>query len=95
LIGERSQVRWRLGSRIEVELTEAMPLTGGLVFKALSEPDAPDPNAPRPRLGIRSRISTPRPKFPGGGKSKGPKQPGFRDEKPPRHGVKNMKKKKR
>jgi ribonuclease R len=95
LIGERSGARWRLGSRIEVQLTEAMPLTGGLVFKALSDPDIADANAPRPRLGIRGRAATARPNFPGGGKSKGPKKPGFRDEKAPRHGVRNMKGKKK
>lgn len=58
LVGERHHRRWKLGSPIEVELMEAMPLTGGLVFRALSEPDAPDPNAPRPRLGVRSRVET-------------------------------------
>jgi len=58
LVGERHHHRWRLGRTIEVELKEAMPMTGGLVFKALSEPEAPDPNAPRPRLGVRSRTET-------------------------------------
>ncbi len=89
LIGERTGLRWRLGSKIEVELMEAMPLTGGLVFKALSEPEAGDPGAPRARLGVRQRAGhQPR--------GKGPKKPGFRDEpKGPKHGVKNMKKKKK
>ncbi len=95
LIGERSGARWRLGTSVEVELAEAMPITGGLVFKMLSEPEAGDPNAPRPRLGVRSRTATARPPFPGGGKSRGPKKPGFRDASGPRHGVKNMKKKKK
>ncbi len=95
LIGQRTGLRWRLGAKIEVELVEAMPINGGLVFKALSEPEAGDPNAPRPRLGIRNRTSASRPAFPGGGKGKGPKKPGFRDENGPRHGVKNMKKKKK
>jgi len=58
LVGERHHRRWTLGRRIEVQLLEAMPMTGGLVFKALSEPEAPDPNAPRPRLGVRSRTDT-------------------------------------
>ncbi|MDI7774125.1 ribonuclease R [Asticcacaulis sp. EMRT-3] len=56
LIGERHGLRWRLGSKIEVELMEAMPVTGGLVFKAISEPEAPDPTAPRTRLGARKRA---------------------------------------
>jgi ribonuclease R len=93
LIGERSGTRWRLGASVEVELAEAMPITGGLVFKMLSEPEAPDPNAPRPRLGVRSRASAGRTPFPGGGKSKGPKKPGFRDPSGPKHDVKNKKKK--
>jgi len=93
LIGERSGERWRLGRQIEVELTEAMPITGGLVFKMLSEPDAADPNAPKPRLGVRGR---------GPGyqtRGKGPQKAGFRDKTVksggPKHGVKNMKKKKK
>ena len=90
LIGERTGLRWRLGSKIEVELMEAMPLTGGLVFKALSEPEQGDPNAPRPRLGVRQRTSQHQ------ARGKGPKKPGFRDEpRGPKHGVKNMKKKKK
>jgi len=55
LIGERSGQRWRLGRTVEVRLKEAMPLTGGLVFEMLSEPEAADPQAPRPRFGVRSR----------------------------------------
>jgi ribonuclease R len=55
LIGERSGSRWRLGSRVRVRLREATPLTGGLLFDMLSEPEPPDPNAPRPRLGVRGR----------------------------------------
>ncbi len=86
LIGERSGTRWRLGASVEVELAEAMPITGGLVFKMLSEPEAADPNAPRPRLGVRKRTpATPR--------GKAPKRPGFRDATGPKHGVKNKKKK--
>ncbi|MBP2160717.1 MULTISPECIES: ribonuclease R [Asticcacaulis] len=97
LIGERSGTRWRLGAEVEVELSEAVPITGGLLFKMLSEPENADPNAPRPRLGIRKRSD-------GGGfqpRGKGPKKPGFRDEARgpkrggPRDGVKNMKKKKK
>ncbi len=55
LVGERSGARWPLGMRVEVRLTEATPITGGLLFEMLSEPAAPDATAPRPRLGMRAR----------------------------------------
>ena len=90
LIGERHGARWRLGAAVEVELMEAMPVTGGLVFKMVSEPEAYDPNAPRPRLGVRKRSDkgfAPR--------GKGPKKPGFRDPTGPKAGVKNLKSKKK
>ncbi len=97
LIGQHSGKRWRLGAKVEVELAEAMPITGGLVFKMLSEPEAGDPNAPRPRLGVRKREGG----RPGGGfkpGGKGPKKPGFRDKTVtsggPQFGEKNKKKKK-
>ncbi len=99
LIGERTGARWRLGSTIEVELMEAMPITGGLVFKALSEPAPADPNAPRPRLGIRTRPSNFQPRSgkpggkPGGGRPKGFIPPGAKGE--GRQGIKNAKKKKK
>ena len=55
LIGERSGQRFRLGAQVQVRLREATPLTGGLLLEMLSEPEPPDPTAPRPRLGMRSR----------------------------------------
>ncbi|MBV9512347.1 MAG: ribonuclease R [Caulobacteraceae bacterium] len=55
LVGERTGQRWRLGRTVEVRLLEATPITGGLVFEMLSEPEPPDANAPRPRLGVRPR----------------------------------------
>ena len=60
LVAERSGRRFRLGARVEVRLKEATPLTGGLLFEMLSEPDERDPNAPAPRLGVRRRIETAR-----------------------------------
>jgi len=57
LIGQRTGRRWRLGTAVQVRLREATPVTGGLLFEMLSEPDAPDPNAPQPRLGVRGRGS--------------------------------------
>jgi ribonuclease R len=53
LVGERTGQRWRLGASVEVRLMEATPITGGLRFEMLSEPEAADPNAPKPRLGVR------------------------------------------
>ena len=62
LVGERSGRRWPLGKRVEVRLTEATPITGGLLFEMLSDPEPADPNAPRPRLGVRGRGTRPGPK---------------------------------
>ena len=59
LVGERSGARWTLGRTVEVRLTEATPITGGLLFEMLSEPGPPDPKAPRPRLGVRKRGGPP------------------------------------
>ena len=56
LIGERSGQRWRLGSLVNVRLLEATPITGGLRFEMLSDPEPADPNAPRPRLGARRPV---------------------------------------
>ncbi len=59
LVGERSGKRWRLGTRVQVKLLEATPVTGGLLMEMLSEPDPADPTAPRPRLGVRGRSGLP------------------------------------
>ncbi len=59
LVGERTGKRWTLGREVTVKLKEALPLTGGLLFEMLSEPEAGNPNAPRPRLGIRKRGGPP------------------------------------
>ncbi len=67
LVGERSGARWPLGMTVRVELAEATPLTGGLLFEMLSEPAPPDPTAPRPRLGARARGD----RGPGGPGAKG------------------------
>ncbi len=55
LVGERTGRRWTLGRSVEVRLVEATPVTGGLLFEMLSEPQPRDPNAPSPRLGMRAR----------------------------------------
>ncbi len=71
LVGERTGARWPLGMPVAVKLTEATPLTGGLLFEMISEPAAADPTAPRPRLGMRERGDR-RPGGPGG--FRGPKR---------------------
>jgi ribonuclease R len=65
LVGERSGVRWRLGAKVRVRLLEATPVTGGLLFEMLSDPEPRDPKAPAPRLGMRRRGGPP-PKRSGG-----------------------------
>lgn len=56
LVGERTGRRWTLGRAVTVKLLEATPLTGGLLFEMLTEAAPADPNAPRPRLGVRQRT---------------------------------------
>jgi ribonuclease R len=70
LVGERSGARWPLGMTVQVRLTEATPVTGGLLFEMLSDPLPADPNAPRARLGMRARGDR-RP-----GRGSGPPRPG-------------------
>jgi ribonuclease R len=80
LVGERSGQRYTLGRMVEVKLTEATPITGGLLFEMLSDPEPRDPNAPAPRLGIRGRGGDDRPSrgkgHPGGPKPRGGKPSG-------------------
>lgn len=77
LVGERTGRRWPLGMRVQVELKEATPITGGLVFEMISDPLPVDPNAPRPRLGVRARTPFAGPKR-GGGAGKAPPKRGKR-----------------
>ncbi|HWD67299.1 MAG TPA: ribonuclease R [Caulobacteraceae bacterium] len=44
LMGERTGVRWRLGAKVEARLKEANPVTGGLLFEVLSDPEPADSN---------------------------------------------------
>jgi ribonuclease R len=69
LVGERTGQRWRLGRMVSVRLQEATPITGGLLFEMLSDPEPRDPNAPAPRLGVRGRGDRPPPRGPGRGDS--------------------------
>lgn len=85
LVGERTGRRWPLGKAVEVRLREATPVTGGLLFEMLSEPEPRDPNAPAPRLGMRGR---------GAGRPGGPK-PSSRKGGKPLGGLKGVRKGKR
>ena len=61
LVGERSGARWTLGREVEVRLTEATPITGGLLFELLSDPEAGNPLARRsPRVAPPKRAHYPR-----------------------------------
>ncbi len=77
LVGERTGRRWPLGMRVQVELKEATPITGGLLFEMVSDPLPVDPTAPRPRLGVRGRAPFTGPKR-GGGAGKAPPKRGKR-----------------
>ncbi|HZZ32063.1 MAG TPA: ribonuclease R [Phenylobacterium sp.] len=77
LVGERTGARWPLGMTVSVKLVEATPINGGLLFEMISEPAAPDPTAPRPRLGMRARNDRGAHGPRGGpGGFKGPPRPG-------------------
>ncbi|MDZ4364729.1 ribonuclease R [Brevundimonas sp.] len=84
LVGERSGQRWLLGRSVEVKLVEATPVTGGLLFEMLSDPDPRDPNAPAPRLGLRGRGPMGRGGDGNGPPKRGSKRPG--GPKPPSGG---------
>ena len=55
LVGERTRRRWRLGAMVRVRLEEATPLTGGLLFSVLSDPEPPDSSIHLPRFTPRGR----------------------------------------
>jgi ribonuclease R len=55
LVGERTGVRWRLGAKVEVRLREATPVTGGLLFEMLSDPEPADASW-RPQIRRRGPV---------------------------------------
>ena len=61
LVGERTGGRWRLGRRVEVELREATPITGGLLLTMLSDPEPSEGKQTRART--QRRPSPPAGKF--------------------------------
>jgi ribonuclease R len=68
LVGERSGKRWPLGLAVTVRLAEATPVTGGLLFHMVSEPEPALEGATRPSQAGNFRR-------PGGGPGG---RPGFR-----------------
>ena len=58
LVGERTGRRWPLGMRVQVELKEATPITGGLLFELLEVEGRKMPTPPR-----RTAKGTPRRKL--------------------------------
>jgi len=66
LVGDRTGQRFPLGMMARVKLTEATPITGGLVFEMLSDPLPADPKAHRP---VRAPRAGPPPRR--GGPPKG------------------------
>lgn len=91
LVGERTGQRYTLGRRVEVKLVEATPVTGGLLFEMLSDPEPRDPNAPAPRYGLRGRGGDGPPSR-GKGRPGGPKP---RNGSKPAGGLKGVRKGKR
>ena len=86
LVGERSGRQFKLGQKVEVRLEDAVPVSGGLLFAMLSEPEAGVPGAKRRPTPARTPFSRapgrsgPKPKHAGpkhaGPKQVGPKQAG-------------------
>ncbi|HEY3796927.1 MAG TPA: ribonuclease R [Caulobacteraceae bacterium] len=55
LVGDRTGATWRLGRTVEVRLKEATPITGGLVFEMLSDPESGETGQRHPRPPPRRR----------------------------------------
>ena len=91
LVGERTGRRWPLGLAVTVRLAEATPVTGGLVFHMVSEPEAALEGVERPGGGgghyLRRPGGKPGPR-PGGrpGFRKPPKDKGARGKNTPKKG---------
>jgi ribonuclease R len=55
LVGEQSGQRFPLGMAVEVRLEEATPISGGLVFSVLSDPQPPQPGWRKSRQSRQTR----------------------------------------
>jgi ribonuclease R len=60
LVGENSGKRFPLGMRVDVRLEEATPISGGLVFFVLSDPEPPAPGWKKARRSAQTRGFDPR-----------------------------------
>ncbi len=59
LVSERSGRQFRLGQKVEVRLEDAVPVSGGLLFAMLSDPEPPAPGAKRRPPPGRASFSRP------------------------------------
>ena len=55
LVGEQSGKRFPLGMRVEVRLEEATPISGGLLFSVLTDPEPPAPGWRKSRQSRQTR----------------------------------------
>src|SRR5690606_7328282 len=55
LVGEHSGQRFPLGMKVEVRLEEATPISGGLLFSVLSDPEPPAPGWKKTRPSKQGR----------------------------------------
>ncbi|MBX3510769.1 MAG: ribonuclease R [Hyphomonadaceae bacterium] len=68
LVGEHSGQRFPLGMRVEVRLEEATPISGGLIFTVLSDPEPPAPGWRKSRASKQARPTRDRSRRPQRGK---------------------------
>jgi ribonuclease R len=66
LVGEQSGERFPLGMRLTVRLEEATPISGGLLFKVLSEPAPAQPGWRKPRQSRQTHSTQSRDRDRGG-----------------------------
>jgi ribonuclease R len=55
LVGEQSGERFPLGMRVTVRLEEATPISGGLLFSVLTDPQPPQPGWRKPKQSFQTR----------------------------------------
>ncbi len=55
LVGEQTGERFPLGMRVEVRLEEATPISGGMLFSVLSDPEPPQPGWKKTRQSMQTR----------------------------------------
>lgn len=55
LVGEQTGERFPLGMRVEVRLEEATPISGGMLFSVLTDPEPPQPGWKKTRQSTQTR----------------------------------------